>query len=179
MLHPRTNRRRFRVPEDWTSVEPHGGSRTISDLAALEVLGEDVRPRLAEMLASPTGYGAMTIRTTTSGTGGQGTENQKGYPDRAGIGVEPRRVEVNRRFPARWFRERRILGAQDRAKILVLSTREDTFRDAFNCGQVLSAALLECTVAGVATCPLTHITETQDSRDILGISRLRRRCPRF
>ena len=35
------------------------------------------------------------------------------------------------------------------------------------CGEALSAVLLECTVAGMATCTLTHMTEIAQSRDII------------
>jgi nitroreductase len=50
----------------------------------------------------------------------------------------------------------------------VLSTPRDTRVDALNCGEVLlSAILLECTMAGLATCPVTHITELESSRDII------------
>lgn len=36
------------------------------------------------------------------------------------------------------------------------------------CGEALSAVLLECTAAGMATCTLTHMTELPQSRDIIG-----------
>jgi hypothetical protein len=32
---------------------------------------------------------------------------------------------------------------------------------------VLSTVLLECTVAGMATCTLTHLTEVDEARDIV------------
>ena len=51
--------------------------------------------------------------------------------------------------------------------ILVLSTPSDTRVDALNCGEALSAILLECTMAGLATCPVTHVTELEASRDII------------
>jgi hypothetical protein len=35
------------------------------------------------------------------------------------------------------------------------------------CGEALSTVLLECTVAGLATCTLTHMTEVSPSRDII------------
>jgi hypothetical protein len=49
----------------------------------------------------------------------------------------------------------------------VLSTQGDTRADALHAGQVLSKLLLECTMAGLATCPFTHITELEASRDIV------------
>ena len=35
------------------------------------------------------------------------------------------------------------------------------------CGEMLSAVLLEATMAGLATCTLTHITELEASRHIV------------
>lgn len=53
----------------------------------------------------------------------------------------------------------------DHSKILVLSTRHDDARlDVLRCGEALSAVLLECTVAGMATCTLTHMTTMAMSR---------------
>jgi hypothetical protein len=49
----------------------------------------------------------------------------------------------------------------------VLSTPEDTRADVLRCGEVLSTVLLECTVAGMATCTLTHLIEIDESRDIV------------
>ena len=77
------------------------------------------------------------------------------------------RVDVNRRFPADPVRAETLAGTHDQAKILVLSTPEDTRADALNCGEALSAILLECTMAGLATCPVTHVTELESSRDIV------------
>ncbi|MCX5045778.1 NAD(P)H nitroreductase [Aldersonia sp. NBC_00410] len=57
--------------------------------------------------------------------------------------------------------------SDDRATVLVLSTPGDGPLDCLRCGEALSAVLLECTVAGLATCPLTHLTELPASRDIL------------
>jgi hypothetical protein len=74
---------------------------------------------------------------------------------------------VNRRFPIDPSDERSSAGTYDQAKILVLSTRGDTRADALHCGEALSAILLECTLAGLATCPVTHITELVASRDII------------
>jgi hypothetical protein len=74
---------------------------------------------------------------------------------------------VARGFPVRGYSDRRGATPRDEAKILVLSTPEDTRQDALFCGQVLSTVLLDCTMAGLATCTLTHITELEASRDII------------
>ena len=56
---------------------------------------------------------------------------------------------------------------RDHSKILVLSTVEDTRADALGCGEALSMVLLECTMAGMATCTLTHMTEVEARREIV------------
>ena len=55
----------------------------------------------------------------------------------------------------------------DWSQILVLSTPEDARADVLRCGEVLSTVLLECTMAGMATCTLTHLIEVDESRDIV------------
>ncbi|HZE17803.1 MAG TPA: NAD(P)H nitroreductase, partial [Mycobacterium sp.] len=55
----------------------------------------------------------------------------------------------------------------DRSKIVVLSTAEDDRAEVLGCGEALSTVLLECTMAGMATCTLTHLIEVDESRDIV------------
>ncbi len=81
--------------------------------------------------------------------------------------TENRRVEVGRDFPVRGRQNRRPGIAADWSKILVLSTPQDTAADVLRCGEVLSTVLLECTIAGMATCTLTHLIESEQSRDIV------------
>ena len=50
---------------------------------------------------------------------------------------------------------------------MVLSTDSNTRADALETGEALSTVLLEATMAGMATCPLTHLTEVQVSREIV------------
>jgi hypothetical protein len=56
---------------------------------------------------------------------------------------------------------------RDHSKILVLSTYDDERTSALECGEMLSALLLEATLAGLASCTMTHITELEASRDIV------------
>jgi hypothetical protein len=81
--------------------------------------------------------------------------------------TESRRVDVAREFPVRSNQDRRPEVAVDWSKILVLSTPEDTRADVLRCGEALSTVLLECTMAFMATCTLTHLIELDESRDIV------------
>ena len=56
---------------------------------------------------------------------------------------------------------------RDRSKILVLSTFDDSRGSALGCGEFLSSVLLECTIAGLATCTLTHMIEVTAAREIV------------
>ncbi|MGV9584127.1 Acg family FMN-binding oxidoreductase [Nocardia farcinica] len=79
---------------------------------------------------------------------------------------EAARVPVGRPFPPAGPSARR--GDQpDCAGLLVLSTGGDTVSSWLHAGEVLSAILLECTADGLATCPLTHITELATTRQLL------------
>jgi hypothetical protein len=92
----------------------------------------------------------------------------QGVPPSALVSEQERaRVDISREFPATQHGDRRSDVAADDAKVLVLSTPEDTRADALNCGEALSTVLLECTMAGLATCTLTHITEVAESRAVI------------
>ena len=75
--------------------------------------------------------------------------------------TERHRVDVGREFPVRGHQDRRPEVKADWSKILVLSTPDDTRTDVLRCGEVLSAVLLECTTAFMATCTLTHLIELE------------------
>ncbi|MFE6924418.1 hypothetical protein ACFVAV_25565 [Nocardia sp. NPDC057663] len=50
---------------------------------------------------------------------------------------------------------------------MVLSSTGNSLDDWLHAGEALSAVLLECTRAGLATCALTHITELVSARKAL------------
>ena len=168
ILRRHTDRLPFRAPAHWESFEPI--LRSFGEpLARLDVLPQEARPQLAQA--------------------SQLTESARRYDDsyhqelqwwtapyRVADGVPPvtlvseserERVGIDRNFPVSGHEDRRAGITGDQATVLVLSTPDDTRVDAFHCGQVLSALLLECTMAGLATCPLTHITEVPASREII------------
>ncbi len=82
--------------------------------------------------------------------------------------AEADRVDVGRSFPITHNRERRRSVAEDTAQLVVISAPEDTRTDLLRCGEALSALLLDATMAGYASCTLSHLTELEVSRDIVG-----------
>ncbi|SOX54381.1 NAD(P)H nitroreductase [Mycobacterium ahvazicum] len=169
ILRRRTNRLPFRAPKRWASFEPVLRSSFDNDLVSLDVLPADVRPRLAEAARLAEAlrryddlYHAELRWWTTL------EEGSEGIPQNSLVSeADARRVDVNREFPTDPTNERSSAGTYDQAKILMLSTAGDTRVDALNCGEALSAILLECTMAGLATCPVTHVTELDASRDMI------------
>jgi len=169
ILRRRTNRLPFRAPKHWASFEPVLRSSFENDVVTLDVLADDARPRLAEaarLTEALRRYDDLyhnELRWWTAPL-----REFEGIPQSALVSEsDDRRVDVNRRFPVDPLDERSSAGTYDQAKILVLSTLTDTRVDALNCGEVLSAILLECTMAGLSTCPVTHLTELESSRDII------------
>jgi nitroreductase len=169
ILRRRTNRLPFSSPRHWASFEPVVRSSFDSDVVTLDVLADDARPqlveaaRLAESLRRYDDLYQYELRWWTTPS-----SRSEGIPQSALVSEsDDRRVDVNRRFPIDPLDERSSAGTYDDARILMLSTPGDTHVDALNCGEALSAILLECTMAGLATCPVTHITELEATRDMI------------
>jgi hypothetical protein len=169
ILRRRTDRLPFAAPADWESFEPVLRSTFNDNGAMLSVLSDDVRPQLAEasrltesLRRYDASYHAELQWWTAPLALSQGVP-----PSALATETESLRVDVGRVFPTREHGERRPDLMQDRSKILVICTPEDTRRDALGSGQALSGLLLECTMAGMATCTLTHMTEVAPSRDII------------
>ncbi|MGB5796870.1 MAG: nitroreductase family protein [Mycolicibacter algericus] len=165
----RSDRLALAAPSNWDLFEPvlrnHIGHMRVH----LDVLPEDARPRLAQasQLAESlrlydSNYHAELNRWTVP------FEESAGIPYRSLASLtEGDRVGIGRAFPAGHRKERRVHLTEDQATVVVLSTDSDTRADALATGEALSAVLLECTMAGLATCPLTHLTEVQASREIV------------
>ncbi|MCP2293798.1 hypothetical protein SAMN04244553_0375 [Nocardia amikacinitolerans] len=87
-------------------------------------------------------------------------------PTALATAAEAGRVPVRRDFPTAPGTTRRAT-PEDRARLLALSSAEDSTAQWLRTGEALSAVLLECTGAGLSTCPLTHITELPAARRVI------------
>lgn len=169
ILQRRTDRLPLQRPAYWDFFE-----RTVYDTVderrvKLHVLPDDARPQLVEAAALTEAirsddwlYLAELDWWTSPFAVGEGIP-----PSALASDHEHCRVDVGREFPIRIHADRRPEVEADMSKILVLSTPEDTAADWLRSGEALSNVLLECTIAGMATCPLTHLIEVQGSRDIV------------
>lgn len=164
----RTDRRPFRAPKDWASFEPVLRSCFDGALATLDVVADEARSRLAEashLTEALRRYDDLyqhELRWWTAPSRGDQGIPPGALPTEAQAGA----VEVNRRFPD-GVQTAEGSAAADDAKIVVLSTTGETRADALDCGQALSAVLLECTIAGLATCAVTHLTELEAGRGVV------------
>lgn len=80
--------------------------------------------------------------------------------------AELARVDVARAFPSAPHSERRP-GRLDHARLVAISSPDDSREYWLRAGEALSAVLLECTAAGLGTCPVTHLTEGPAGRRAL------------
>ena len=169
ILSRRTDRLPFHAPSQWESFEPVLRKTVDHSKATLDVVADDARPtlaeasRLTESFRRDDEYYHDELHWWT-----EPFRLYQGVPPSALVSEQERaRVDIGREFPATQHGDRRSDLAADDAKVLVLSTPEDTRADALNCGEALSTVLLECTMAGLATCTLTHITEMAESRAVI------------
>lgn len=169
ILLRRTDRLPFAVPPDWESVEPRLRSSVNAELVRIDVVDDDLRPELAKA-----SHLTEALRLYDSSYHSELEWWTSDFSLREGIphsslvsAAEADRVDVGRTFPATHHRERRREVAEDHSKIMVLSTYDDTHCAMLQCGEMLSAVLLEATLAGLATCTLTHITELPTSRQVV------------
>ncbi len=169
MLQRRTDRLPLGRPTYWASFEPVLRSSLDDSVVMLDVLSDDVRPQLtqasqlSEMVrADDTFYHLELAWWTSPFALYEGVP-----PDALPSASDQLRVDVARQFPARGHGGRRPEVVVDWSKILVLSTAADTRTDVLRCGEALSTVLLESTMAGLATCTLTHLIEMDVSRGIV------------
>lgn len=156
-----TDRRAFGAPP----ADALGG---LADLlgrhgVAVTFLGDDGRSRLAEATRSgadlrrhDAAYRAELFWWTGHSHGGVGVP--------ASVLPDGGTVPVGREFPRG---DLELSGVADRAALAVLGTESDTRLDWLRCGEALSELLLEATTRGLATCPLTHVTEIRSSREMV------------
>lgn len=165
----RTDRLPFAAPPDWDSVEARLRLRVDAELVRVDVVADELRPELAKasqltesLRLYDSSYHAEIEWWTSDFSA------REGIPHSSLVSAaESDRVDVGRTFPVTHHRERRLEVAEDHSKIMVLSTYDDTHGAMLQCGETLSAVLLDATLMGLATCTLTHITELPASRQVV------------
>lgn len=165
----RTDRLPFIAPMNSEALQRSLHSAIDNDAVHLDVLADEVRHRLARAsrmaeslrLYDNAYHDELHWWTTPF-------ETTEGVPYSSLVTpAESERVDVGRMFPMTLRRERRTEVPEDRSTILVLSTDDDTRLAALLSGEALSTVLVECTVVKLATCPVTHVTELEVTREMI------------
>jgi nitroreductase len=169
ILVRRTDRLPFMAPTDWESFEPVLRNAVDGDTVRLDVMPEDMRSCLAEASQLADSLRLYDSRYHTElGWWTTPFEASEGIPYSSLVSAaEGDRVDVRRVFPVTHHSERRTEVPEDKSIIVLLSTGDDSPAAALATGEALSAVLLECTMAGLATCPVTHITEVRVTREMV------------
>ncbi|MEY2525032.1 MAG: hypothetical protein QOJ66_3597 [Ilumatobacteraceae bacterium] len=181
ILRRRTDRLPFARPRNPGLLEPLLRRAFDPEAAYLDVIADELRPQLAgasQLTESLRLYDSSYHSELDWWT--NHFETIDGIPATSLVSAaESDRVEVGRTFPVTRHSERRADIPEDDATVVVVSTDGDTRSDAFRSGEVLSAVLLECTLAGLATCTVTHLIELSSSRRIVGILTGREAMPQL
>jgi hypothetical protein len=169
ILRRRTDRLPMNRPTYWDLFEPVLRDTMDDSQVMLDVLSDDARPQLVEaaQIAEDVRRDDLSYHVELDWWTSPFVTNEGVPPTALASDKEDRRVDVGRWFPVRSHTDRRPEVTVDWSKILVLSTPEDTRLDVLRCGEALSTVLLECTVAGMSTCTLTHLIEVEESREIV------------
>ncbi|MBX8688753.1 NAD(P)H nitroreductase [Mycobacterium sp. 20091114027_K0903767] len=181
ILARRTDRLPMTAYADWDAFEVLLRARLAEGPVHLDVLAEDMRSTVAEaaeltesLRLYDSGYHAELAWWTTP------FATEDGIPQSSLVSAaESERVAVARTFPVTVHTDRRPTVGDDSATLVVLSTDGYSRADALDAGEALSALLLECTLSGLSTCPVSHVTELHASRDIIGTLIGRDACPQL
>jgi nitroreductase len=169
ILRRRTDRLPFLPPIDWDPLSETLHGLLDPDVVRLHVISSELLPELAEGSRLTTEIRRLDVRYHQELDWWTGPfETDDGIPRELLASVfESQRVAVNRTFPAGAHGNRRSQVHTDQAMVVVLSTPDDTPADALAAGEALSALLIEATVAGLATCTVSHLTELESGRALV------------
>src|SRR5271155_2940069 len=165
----RTDRLPFSSVTAWQSIEAVVASSANRHAVHLEVIADELHPRLEEaaQIAESLRFYDIPYQHELHWWTAP-FEASEGIPYSALVSAaEGDRVGVDRVFPLTHQPERRAEIPEDQAKILLLSTDGHSRAAALASGEALSAVLLECTMPGLATCPVTHLTEVAVTRELI------------
>ncbi|WP_327117505.1 hypothetical protein OHB12_07740 [Nocardia sp. NBC_01730] len=166
--HRYTDRLPMLQPDGWDDLVPALRGLVSPHDIELDVLDESVRSRLVTASEQSTAlrrYDMLYQSELHWWTGH--ADMPEGIPPSSLVSdAEFARVGVGRTFPSVPHSMRRD-HIQDRARIVLLSSNGDSPQQWVHTGEALSAVLLECAVAGLSTCALTHITEVSSGRKLL------------
>jgi nitroreductase len=169
ILIRRTDRLPMAAPPDWEALLSILLAAVDDDAVHLDAVDDDARALLAEasqlteaLRLYDSRYHDEISWWTAPFAATEGIPHSSLVSD-----TETERVGVRRTFPVIPHSERRPGIHEDCSRVVVLSTDGDIRDDALRSGEMLSRVVLAATTAGMATCPITHLTEMTASRHIV------------
>ncbi|WP_072810411.1 Acg family FMN-binding oxidoreductase [Rhodococcus zopfii] len=162
-----SDRRPFAPPSTGTGF-PGPLNEMLRPGTQLTVLPQDARPVLGaatELTAALRRYDS-TYQMEIHWWAGHSADSVGIPPDALATAEQSARVEIGRWFPPGSRSSTGAPGA-DHSTVVVISTEGDGREDWLRAGEALSAVLLEATADRLATCPLTHLTEFGQSREMI------------
>ncbi|MEU9804985.1 NAD(P)H nitroreductase [Mycobacterium sp. NPDC050853] len=170
ILQRRTDRLPFGSSPHWSQFARMLNAVIADRAVILDVVDDAIRPKLAEASALSD---ALRIYDSAYQTELDWWTAPftlvDGIPRSALVSAaESDRVDIGRTFPVVTERPPRSGLQEDKANVLALSTARDTPKNLLRCGELLSEVLLEATLAGMATCTITHMLELTASREVVG-----------
>lgn len=165
-----TDRLPFAAPPSWDETTPYLQAVSERRGVRLVVLGERSRAALEDASLRLSGLrgGNPVYQAELRWWAGHPDPFPQGVPEAALPSATQRRsVSLARDFPSGTAASVDPAARQDQAAILLLATDADSRLDWLRCGEALSAVLLTCASRGLATCPVTHLTEMPATRTLV------------
>ncbi|WP_024805865.1 hypothetical protein [Nocardia sp. BMG51109] len=161
----RTDRLPLLPPQGWNGLLHSLRKLASPHETTLDVLDKSTRARLAGLSAQAAAarkHDDMYQMELHWWAGHSGVP--EGVPRSALVSdAEFARVDVGRVFPSAPHSVRRA-ELTDQAEVVALGSTGESVPHWLHTGEALSAILLECTTAGLATCAVTHVTELAAGR---------------
>ncbi len=163
-----TDRLPMGEPRDWATLVPKLQQLVSPHGLGCDALAGDIRARVAAVSdnASAARRDDWMYQDELHWWAGHSGTTEGVPPGGLISDAELARVDIARLFPSAPHSERRP-GRIDRARLLALSSPDESPSSWLHTGEALSAVLLECTAAGLGTCPVTHLTEVPAGRRAL------------
>lgn len=166
ILRRRTDRRRFSTWDVPDAMEAALAQRAAEQGALLRVVTGRARRTLESTLRDAAGVQDETPAYRTETAVWSGVESADDGVPAANLLATPPDPTHGRRFtPGRIKQE--ASDEPDGALLAVIGTASDDTLSQLRAGEALSAVLLQATLFGLATCPLSQVLEVADTRRVL------------
>ncbi len=163
----RTDRRAFEVFEEIDALAASAIDQARQLNVSVVALDEAQREGLVEATRSTAAARRYDSEYQTELHWWAGHSMAAGGIPETSLVAGPGGVPIGRTFPLRQNAPPDTSASTDESTVLALGTSSDSRMNWLRCGHALSAILLDATVRGAATCPLSHVTEVPRSRSIV------------